>query len=52
MEKLIVSVIVLVALISTIRHLVKKFRTPKSNCCGGGCGTCNHSDNRKEETKS
>ncbi len=52
MGNLIVATIVLVALIGTIRHLVKKFRSPKSNCCNGGCGTCNYSDIRKKEIKS
>ena len=52
MENLVVAAIVLVALATVVRHLIKKFCTPKSNCCNGGCGTCNHSSNRKKETKS
>lgn len=52
MEKLVVAAIVIAALISTIRYIVTKFRSPKSNCCSGGCGTCNHSANHQQETKS
>jgi hypothetical protein len=52
MENLLVAAIVLVALVSVVRQLIKKFCAPKSNCCNGGCGTCNRTFNQKEKMTS
>jgi hypothetical protein len=40
METVLVTAIVLIASIGVVVHLIKKFRAPGKNRCGGGCCSC------------